>query len=174
MESAWIGLGSNLGDRLANLRSAVEMLMAPPGTKITAASSVYLAKPVGEGFSRDFYNAVVGLRTPLKSRELLKACLGIEDILGRDRDAGPDRTIDLDLLLYRDLVIDEPDLRVPHPRMLQRRFVLQPLAEVAPFLIHPGRMLTVKRLLADLDEDQHVERLEASLLPPGFNPDPGE
>jgi len=164
LAAAWIGLGSNLGDRLANLRSAAEMLPAQSDSRIAAVSSIYSSAPVGEGFSRDFYNAVVGLRTALGPRDLLAACRGIEAVLGRGRGAGPDRTIDIDILFYRDLCLDEADLVIPHPRIAQRRFVLEPLAEVAPLLIHPGAMLTVNQMLEMVDKGQVVERLEGALL----------
>lgn len=161
---AWIGLGSNQGDRTVNLVRTAEDLSLLPGTSLLAASSIYRSKPVGDGFTEDFFNAVIGLRTELSAEELLAACIDIENDLGRDRSQA-DRTIDLDVLLYGDEVLDYPDLRVPHPRMTQRRFVLEPFAEVAPDVIHPVENTTISELLSRLEEQQQVERLPQPLFP---------
>ncbi len=129
---AYLGLGSNVGDRLANLRRAVELLGDRVGVTVVRTSSVYETEPVGPA-QPDFLNAVAEVATTLSARELLRACLEAEAELGRVREErwGP-RTIDIDLLIYDDERIDEPDLTVPHPRMHERGFVLVPLAELAP------------------------------------------
>jgi 2-amino-4-hydroxy-6-hydroxymethyldihydropteridine diphosphokinase len=131
-----IGLGSNLGDREAALRGALELL----GDDVVAVSSFRETDPVGYLDQPRFLNAVAALETGLEPRELLDRLLEVERELGRTRNGprfGP-RTIDLDLLLYGDLVIDEPGLVVPHPRLAERRFVLEPLAELDPDLVVPG------------------------------------
>ena len=136
MARAHIGLGSNLGDRDAALRGALELL----GTEVVAVSSFRETDPVGYLDQPRFLNAAAALDTELPPRELLARLLEVERELGRTRDGpryGP-RTIDLDLLLYGDLVIDEPGLVVPHPRLAERRFVLEPLAELDPDLVVPG------------------------------------
>ena len=129
--SAYVGIGSNLGDRLENLRSAVRGLSGTPDVRVVRTSSVYETAPVGGPEQGDFLNAVVEISTELEPRALLEALQRIENELGRVRAErnGP-RTIDLDLLLYGDEEIDEPDLTVPHPRMLERAFVVVPLTEL--------------------------------------------
>jgi 2-amino-4-hydroxy-6-hydroxymethyldihydropteridine diphosphokinase len=138
---AYVGLGANLGDREATLRSAVEQLRAEPGVRVTAVSTFLDTAPVGIVDQPRFLNAAAAVETDLGARELLDGLLGIERRLGRNR-AGPrfgPRTIDLDLLLYGDEQIDEPGLQVPHPRLHERLFALEPLAELDPDLVVPGR-----------------------------------
>ena len=150
--TAYIGLGSNLGDRRAYLDRALAGLRGWPGVEVTRISSVYETAPVGGPAGQGPYlNAVAELRTDLAPEALLQVLLAVESGLGRvraERD-GP-RTIDLDLLLYGDLVREDPQLILPHPRLHQRLFVLQPLAEIAPGLIHPVLRRTIADLLADL------------------------
>lgn len=137
MARAFIGLGSNLGDREAALRGALELL----GEDVVAVSSFRETEPVGYLDQPAFLNAAAALETGLEPRALLERLLGVERELGRTREGprhGP-RTIDLDLLVYDDRVIDEPGLVVPHPRLAERRFVLEPLAELDPDLVVPGR-----------------------------------
>jgi 2-amino-4-hydroxy-6-hydroxymethyldihydropteridine diphosphokinase len=139
---AYIGLGSNLGDREANLRAALGRLAELGEVR---ASSFRETDPVGVPDQPMFLNAAAELSTGLPARELLDALLAIERDLGRDRSSerrwGP-RTLDLDLLLYGDEVIEEPGLTVPHPRLAERQFVLEPLHEVAPGLVLPdGRRI---------------------------------
>lgn len=137
MARAYVGLGSNLGDREAALRSALELL----GEDVVAVSTLRETEPVGYLDQPAFLNAAAALETALEPHALLERLLAVERELGRTRDGprfGP-RTIDLDLLLYEDRVIDEPGLVVPHPRMAERRFVLEPLAELDPDLAVPGR-----------------------------------
>lgn len=137
MTKSYLGLGSNLGDRLTNLQRAVD-LFAAAGIRVRRSSRVYETDPVGPP-QPDFLNAVVEVETDLSPRELLRTCLGIEVQLGRVRDErwGP-RTIDIDLLTYGRERIEEPDLVVPHPRMHERGFVLVPLGELDPDPPLPG------------------------------------
>jgi 2-amino-4-hydroxy-6-hydroxymethyldihydropteridine diphosphokinase len=138
---AYVGLGANLGDRERVLREAVDALAAEEGIEVVAVSALRETEPVGVGEQPRFLNGAVELETTLTARELLDRLLGIEQRFGRVRipgEHGP-RTLDLDLLLYGDEVIDEPGLHVPHPRLHERRFVLEPLAELAPGLLVPGR-----------------------------------
>jgi len=138
---AYIGLGSNLGDREATLRAAVDELAATPGVEVVAVSTLVDTEPVGYLDQPRFLNGVAVLETSLQARDLLGALLAIEARFGRDRATVPaqgPRTLDLDLLLYGDAEIDEEGLRVPHPRLHERAFVLGPLQEVAPGLEVPG------------------------------------
>jgi 2-amino-4-hydroxy-6-hydroxymethyldihydropteridine diphosphokinase len=139
--TSYIGLGSNLGDREAFLRRALELLRAEPEIDVTAVSSVRETDPVGLVDQPRFLNAVARIETDLAPRELLDRMLAAELALGRRRDGprfGP-RTIDLDLLLYGDEEVDEPGLIVPHPRLAERRFVLEPLHELDAGLVVPGQ-----------------------------------
>ncbi len=136
---AFIALGSNLGEREAMIRQALEALAALPQTELLRASSLYDTEPVGDMDQPNFLNAVAQVDTDLAPRQLLWNLMLIEKRLGRERTRpwGP-RTIDLDLLLYGDEVIEEDDLRLPHPEMIRRAFVLVPLVELDPLLVHPG------------------------------------
>jgi 2-amino-4-hydroxy-6-hydroxymethyldihydropteridine diphosphokinase len=137
---AYVGLGANLGDREGTLRAAVDALLAEEGIEIVSVSTLRETEPVGVGEQPRFLNGAVELETTLTARELLDRLLAVEQRFGRVRipgEHGP-RTLDLDLLLYGDEVIDEPGLTVPHPRLHVRRFVLEPLAELAPGLLLPG------------------------------------
>jgi 2-amino-4-hydroxy-6-hydroxymethyldihydropteridine diphosphokinase len=141
MTIAYVGLGANLGDREAMLRSALEQLRTEPGMRVTAVSAFRDTAPVGLVDQPRFLNAAAAVETELGARELLDRLLGIERRLGRAREGprfGP-RTIDLDLLLYGDERIDEPGLHVPHPRLHERLFALEPLTELDPSLVVPGR-----------------------------------
>jgi 2-amino-4-hydroxy-6-hydroxymethyldihydropteridine diphosphokinase len=135
---AFVGLGSNLGEREALIRLALDDLARLPGTRVVRASSLYDTEPVGEVEQPNFLNAVAQIDTELTARQLLWNLLLIERRLGRVRTQkwGP-RTIDLDLLLFGNLVVDEPDLKVPHPELTRRSFVLVPLVELDPMLVHP-------------------------------------
>jgi 2-amino-4-hydroxy-6-hydroxymethyldihydropteridine diphosphokinase len=150
---AFVGLGSNLADREGNLRRAIEALRALPSTHVVAVSTFHDTEPVGIIDQPRFLNGAVELATELPPRALLEELLAVERRLGRDRTGVPPggpRTIDLDLLLYGERRIDEPGLSVPHPRLHERRFVLEPLAELDPALDVPG-MGQVQGLLAELD-----------------------
>jgi 2-amino-4-hydroxy-6-hydroxymethyldihydropteridine diphosphokinase len=145
---AFIGLGSNLGDRESMIRMALDDLARLPETTLVRASSLYDTEPVGDVDQPNFLNAVAQIDTELTARQLLWNLQLIERRLGRVRTQkwGP-RTIDLDLLLYGALVVDEPDLKVPHPELIRRSFVLVPLVELDPLLVHP---VTHETLLTEL------------------------
>jgi 2-amino-4-hydroxy-6-hydroxymethyldihydropteridine diphosphokinase len=137
---AYVGLGANLGDRARTLRLAVERLAEVEGIEVVAVSAFRETDPVGVENQPRFLNGAVAIDTELAPRALLGAMLEVERGLGRVRDGerwGP-RTVDLDLLVYGDRVVDEPGLRVPHPRLEERRFALEPLAELDPDLAVPG------------------------------------
>jgi 2-amino-4-hydroxy-6-hydroxymethyldihydropteridine diphosphokinase len=154
---AWIGLGSNLGERESMIRLALDDLARLPDTTLLRASSLYDTEAVGETEQPNFLNAVAEVETELSARQLLWNLLLVERRLGRVRTRRwAPRTIDLDLLLYGAEVFDEPGLRVPHPEMLQRSFVLVPLVEVEPLLVHPE---TGETMLA------HLSRLTGARPP---------
>lgn len=146
-ETAYLGLGSNLGDRLENLRNAARLLASARGVTVRRSSRVYETEPVGPR-QPEFLNAVVKVRTDLDPRGLLEACRAVESELGRVRtDRWGPRTIDVDLLSFDELTLDEPDLVLPHPRMHERGFVLVPLLELDPDPMLPGgRRLSSLRL----------------------------
>jgi 2-amino-4-hydroxy-6-hydroxymethyldihydropteridine diphosphokinase len=153
--TAYIGIGSNIGDKKANCHKAIELL----GTteRIICASSFYYTEPVGYREQEDFINAVVAVETDRAPGDLLAACHAIEDKLGRARTVqwGP-RTADLDILLYGDLVMSTLDLIIPHPLMTTRKFVLVPLAEIAPGAVHPVSNKTAAQLLSELQNSHTV------------------
>ncbi len=155
MKTAYIALGSNLGDRAANLKAALELLESAE-LHVLRRSSLYETAPQGLLDQPWFLNQVIEAETTLLPRQLLKRLLNIERELGRKRSIrnGP-RTIDLDIVLYGSSVIRTAELTVPHPRMKKRRFVLEPLAELAPDLRHPESKLTMRELLARV-QDQPV------------------
>lgn len=148
--TAFVGIGSNLGDREAHLARAIELLSAEDGIEVSAVSEIRETEPVGPVEQGSFLNGAVQVGTELAPRELLDRLLGIEQRMGRVRREryGP-RTIDLDLLLYGDEVVDEPGLIVPHPRLKERRFALEPLSDLDPSLTIPGAG-PVSALLAEL------------------------
>lgn len=137
-ETAYIGLGSNIGNREENLNKAVEMLRSAVGIRVTAVSTYFNTAPVGYTEQPDFLDAVAEIKTSLTAYELLIICSDIEKKLKRERIIhwGP-RTIDLDILLFGSYILNEEMLTIPHPRMLEREFVLKPLNEIAPEMIHP-------------------------------------
>ena len=150
---AYVGVGANLGDRERTIRRAIELLAAQPGIELAGVSPLRETEPWGPVEQPRYLNGAVALDTELGPRDLLAVLLEVEQDLGRDRSAevrfGP-RTLDLDLLVHGDLVLDEPGLTLPHPRLHERRFALEPLADLDPELVVPGRG-TVGELLASLD-----------------------
>ncbi|HEV8337511.1 MAG TPA: 2-amino-4-hydroxy-6-hydroxymethyldihydropteridine diphosphokinase [Candidatus Polarisedimenticolia bacterium] len=174
-ERIFLGLGSNLGDRLDHLRQAIESLQ-DKGVRIVRLSAVYDTDPVGYRAQGNFLNLVAEVDWQASPRELLERCQAVERERGRARAVrdGP-RTLDLDLLLFGDRILKETDLTLPHPRMHERRFVLQPLAELAPLLRHPVLGMTVGTLLERCADSAGVRQLPVRLSlerddPPGYNP----
>ena len=158
MSLAFVGIGANLGDPGAQVAAAFTELDALPSTRVIARSSLYRSAPVGVGPQPDFVNAAASLDTVLDPHALLDALLEIETRHGRERPhPGAARTLDLDLLLHGTQEVATPVLTLPHPRLHERRFVLEPLAEIAPGLEIPGRG-PVGALLARC-RDQEVERI---------------
>ena len=149
--TAFVGIGSNLGDRESHLSRAVELLSTADNIEVSAVSQIRETEPVGPVEQGPFLNAAVRVETELAPRELLDLLLEIEERMGRVRRErfGP-RTIDLDLLLYGDEVVDEPGLTVPHPRLTERRFALEPLSDLDPGLTIPGSG-PISALLAELE-----------------------
>ena len=158
MKTAYIALGSNLGDRAENLRLAREQMQSP-NLRLTRASSLYETEPRSLLDQPWFLNQVIEAQTTLFPRQLLARLLKIELEMGRKRTIpnGP-RVLDLDIVLFGDSVINAAGLEVPHPRMAERRFVLEPLAELVPELRHPRTRLSVREMLAHV-MDQPVRRL---------------
>ena len=157
---AFVGLGSNLGERETLIGQALDELAALPETTLIRVSSLYDTEPVGVIEQPRFLNAVAMLDTELTARQLLWNLQRIEARLGRTRSQrwGP-RTMDLDLLLYGDLVIEEADLRLPHPELARRAFVLVPLVELDPQLTHPASGLSVVQMLARLEQKSPLKRI---------------
>ena len=145
--TAYIALGSNLGDKEANLRRALELLIERGG-EIVKTSTFISTEPYGVTDQPQFLNGVCEVRTSLEPLELLHTLLDIEQEMGRVRlRHWGERNIDLDLLLYEDVVMDTPQLKLPHPDMQNRDFVLLPLAEIAPELVHPTLQKTISELV---------------------------
>jgi 2-amino-4-hydroxy-6-hydroxymethyldihydropteridine diphosphokinase len=160
---AYLSLGSNLGERTAQLREAIRKLSSL-GT-VTNCSSFYQTEPVEFTKQSEFLNCAVELETTLSPEQILDAILQIERDMGRDRSAQPPkgpRTIDIDLLLAGDTVINSPELVLPHPAMHQRRFVLEPLAEIAPGASHPLLRHTIQELAESLPPGQGVKKIPCS------------
>ncbi len=162
MESAvFIALGSNQGDRELYLLRGVAEIGKLPGTKITALSSFYDTEPVGPVRQENFMNAVARLETALSPHQLLSMLQQIETgIFRRKREIpGGPRPMDLDILFYGSLILHEPGLIIPHPRLHERRFVLEPLAEIAPDFIHPSLYRNVKALLRSVKTTERVTKI---------------
>jgi len=168
----FIGIGTNLGDRGANCREAIQRIAELPESRLVRQSSIYETEPVGD-VKGTFLNAVVELESELTPEVLMRKLLTIERVMGRKRAKGRKqtprgkyrpRTIDLDLLFFNKEVIDTRTLHVPHPRLHERRFVLSPMAELAPSLIHPKLNASISELLAGLKSLQRVTLARADLL----------
>jgi len=154
----YLGLGSNMGDRQKNLDAALELL--GQRMKLGKISSIYDTEPVGVPPQPRFLNLVCQAFTHLEPKALLTLAKGIETRLGRSGSSTAPRPIDIDILLYGNTVINTPELTIPHPRLAERAFVLIPLAEIAPDLIHPILKKTTKELLKNITEKQGVLKLE--------------
>ncbi|MDI6740626.1 MAG: 2-amino-4-hydroxy-6-hydroxymethyldihydropteridine diphosphokinase [Candidatus Edwardsbacteria bacterium] len=161
---AFIGLGSNLGNRLGNLRGAISAIREMPGLTIAATSSVYETAPVGNRDQPKFINAVIEVGCELSPQELLAALLRIEKHMGREpRGKWEPRVIDLDIIYYGDQVLNTTELTVPHPEAARRAFVLEPLSEIAPDFVDPVEKKTVLQLLSQLDRiGQAVAKIAGS------------
>jgi 2-amino-4-hydroxy-6-hydroxymethyldihydropteridine diphosphokinase len=153
----YLSLGSNVGDREGHLREAIRRLGSVG--RVAAVSSCYETEPVEVANQAWFLNCAVALQTAMAPGQLMTALLDVEREMGRQRiqSKGP-RTVDIDILLFGDAVVDTEGLTIPHPAMHQRRFVLEPLAEIAPEAWHPGLKKTIRQLLGDLPAGQAVRR----------------
>jgi 2-amino-4-hydroxy-6-hydroxymethyldihydropteridine diphosphokinase len=160
---AYIGLGSNLGNKLLQCQKAISEILKIDRHRLLAQSSFYKTQPFGHTAQDWFVNGVIKIETDLKAHELLQSLKDIESRLGRKETFrwGP-RTIDLDILFYDEEQIRTEDLQIPHPRLHERQFVLIPIAEIDPHFIHPVLKKTIRELLNHLQKDQGVEK-----LPPG-------
>lgn len=165
-ETAFIGLGANLGDKNAHLRAALAAMDSWAHTAITGRSALYRTAPVGYADQDWFLNMAVRVRTQLAPTELLAALQAVEHSEGRDRSGprfGP-RPLDLDILLFGDQILQTDHLVVPHPRMDKRRFVLQPLCDIDPTVCHPVLRVSVQALLGRLDPaEQPVEPMKSEM-----------
>lgn len=171
---AFIGIGTNLGDRIANYHEALERIGKLRQTRIVRQSSIYETDPVGDVIG-PFLNGAIEVETEYSADALMSQLLSIERAMGRKRVRMPKgaarvkykpRIIDLDLLFFNNEMIDTPKLTVPHPRVQERRFVLVPMSELAPALIHPRLNATISELLAGLKSPQRVVLMRADLLRP--------
>lgn len=161
MKKAFLSIGSNRGDKKKNLGRAVRYINVSMG-QIIDLSGIYESEPWGFESNENFLNMVVEIFTDLRPQELLKNCMEIELKLGRVRKDGEgyaSRTIDIDILLYADEVIDEENLKIPHPLIHERKFVLEPLAEIAPTNIHPVLGISIKDLLQKCKDESFVTQL---------------
>ncbi|QEC74983.1 2-amino-4-hydroxy-6-hydroxymethyldihydropteridine diphosphokinase [Mucilaginibacter ginsenosidivorax] len=159
MIDVFLLLGSNLGDRKLLLNEAIERIEADVAP-VLQASSVYETQSWGKTDAPDYLNQVLMLQTGLTAREVLRRILAIELLMGRRREEKwGSRTIDIDILFYGDAIIDEPDLKIPHPEMHKRRFTLEPLAELAPEFEHPGIKKNILRLKSELIDDLVVKKV---------------
>lgn len=154
----FIGLGSNLGDRRANIHDALSRIRSLPGTRVVKESSLYESEPHGDAKTW-FVNGVIEVETDLSPENLLKKLKGIETAMGRKRVKGKrwgSRIIDLDILFYTNLVVRKRTLKIPHEQLANRRFVLLPLSELAPQVIHPVLQVSVSDLLASVKDGKKV------------------
>ncbi len=155
---AYIGIGSNLGDKISNCRCAIEEMSQLPGCQVAACSSLFKTEPEGVTEQGWYINCVSQLTTSLNPFQLIKALLSIEHAMGRRRKRRWEaRIIDLDILLFGQEVIRSRDLVIPHPLLHRRRFVLEPLAQLAPDLIHPALKVSIRHLLNGLPRGPSVE-----------------
>jgi len=170
MAHVFIAIGSNLGDRLRCLTSAQQLLLEEVGASVFRASEIYETEPVGGPPQGKYLNAVWEFETKLSPEDLLEKLLGIENKLGRERSVpNAPRSLDLDILFYEDLVLESDPLVIPHPRLHERTFVLQPLMDLAPNWMHPVLKRTVKELYENLSVGAafpHPEKKCSGGVPP--------
>ncbi len=164
-ELAYIGIGSNMGDPVGNCQMAIRMVSDAEGITIVCGSSFYRTEPVGLEGQPWFVNCVIQVQVSLSSKELLTLLQAFEQRMGRRRILrwGP-RVIDLDILLFGDLILDEEYLIIPHPRLHQRRFVLEPLCEIDPDCIHPRLGKSMKALLDEFRDEKEVIKIETQAI----------
>jgi 2-amino-4-hydroxy-6-hydroxymethyldihydropteridine diphosphokinase len=171
---AFIGIGTNLGDRAANYREAIVRIASLPDTRVVRQSSIYETEPVGE-VKGAFLNGVIEVETDLMADALMRRMLAIERTMGRKRATGRKphrngayrpRVIDLDLLFFNKETVNTRALQLPHPRLHERRFVLAPMAELAPAMIHPKLNVSISDLLSNLKSSYRVTLARADLLRP--------
>jgi 2-amino-4-hydroxy-6-hydroxymethyldihydropteridine diphosphokinase len=171
---AFIGIGTNLGDRATNFREAIHRIAGLPDTRVVRQASIYETEPVGE-VKGWFLNSAIEIETEFTADALMRRLLAIERVMGRKRVAGRKpvrrthyrpRVIDLDLLFFDKEIINTRTLQVPHPRLHERRFVLAPMAELAPALIHPKLNDSISDLLASLKAPHRVTLARADLMRP--------
>ena len=157
----FIGIGSNLGERRSNCREARQRIAQMPKTRVVKESSLYESEPHGNAKTW-FANSVIEVETEMTSPELLKKLLAIEEEMGRKRVKGKkwgSRIIDLDILFFDNEIMNKRNLRIPHPRLQDRRFVLLPLSELAPQLIHPSLNVSVSELLATVKDPKKIQMM---------------
>jgi 2-amino-4-hydroxy-6-hydroxymethyldihydropteridine diphosphokinase len=171
---AFIGIGTNLGDRAANYREAIQRIAGLSGTRVVRQSSIYETEPVGD-VKGAFLNGVIEAETEMAGDALMRRLLAIERLMGRKRSGGRKpkhrvkyrpRIVDLDLLFFNKEVVQSRVLTIPHPRLQERRFVLAPMAELAPALIHPQLNVSISDLLAGLKSPYRVTLARADLMRP--------
>lgn len=158
--TSYLGIGSNLGNRIKNLEIVISSLSRHPDIKVNVFSSFYETEPIGYKEQGWFINQVIQIETSLSPNYLLKVTQKIEEALGRKRAIkwGP-RTVDIDILLYSDLIMNDSSLRIPHPHLTKRGFVLIPLAEIAPSLIHPILGESIRKILIDSSPGDLVKKI---------------
>ena len=162
LHQAYIGIGSNLGKKKENYLEALDRIAKIPGTKIIKESSLYESEPLGE--SREWYvNGVIQIETELRPDLLLQKCKNIERAMGRKkvRKRWGARIIDLDIILYNNLKLEKGSLKVPHPEMHKRKFVLIPLSEIAPQVVHPVMGMTISELLVNVKDNKKVSLMRS-------------
>lgn len=162
MSLAYLGLGSNLGDRVGYIQQAVQFLKDTPNIKVIDTSSLYETEPIGLVSEKWFVNAVVEIETTLEPEQLLETCMNIEQRLGRSRElTAPkalyqSRTVDIDILFYDDIILANDTISIPHPRVHERAYALVPLLELAPDFVHPILGNTIKFIHRTLLEPEEV------------------
>ena len=163
MEKVFIGIGSNLGDSRKNCTEAIKIIEAHPNCEVLKISSFYSTEPVGVENQNWYTNAAIAIKTSLNAEDLIKLLLGIEEGMGRIRTGKrwEARTIDLDILLFGDEIINRKNLKVPHPLMHKRRFVMVPITDIAPENIHPVLGKSMAQILSEIpDKEQPLKPLE--------------